>query len=109
MFLGYPPMSKGNIRLDVQTGKVDTSYHCLFHESIFPPNPIPNSPTVSSSSPPPFDIYLPTLFSTSTVSSTPTTTAGTLSVFVPIDSSYAIPATNISPYYHSILSYFASQ
>ena len=56
MFLGYPPMSKGNICLDVQTGKVDTSYHCLFHESIFPPNPIPNSPTVSSSSPPPFDI-----------------------------------------------------
>lgn len=49
IFLGYPPQSKGYICMDVVTGRVYISCHCLFNESIFPIFPIPKSESESSS------------------------------------------------------------
>ena len=48
LFLGYPPLSKGYIRLEVSTGNVYLSPHCIFHESIFPSLSSLNSMPVSS-------------------------------------------------------------
>ena len=61
-FLGYPPLSKGYICLEVSTRKLYISPHCIFHEFVFPSlsslDSVSSSP---SSSLPAFHPWLATL------------------------------------------------
>ena len=79
LFLGYPPLSKGYTRLEVSTGNVYLSPHCIFHESIFPSlsslNSMPVSSPPSSSLPslnPWLATLIPVFIPSPFVSSTPT-------------------------------------
>ena len=63
LFLGYPPQSKGYICLDVLTGKIYISCHCIFDESVFPSFSIStaeSSYNIPASSAP-FDVWFSSL------------------------------------------------
>lgn len=112
IFLGYPPQSKVYICLDVLSGKIYISCHCVFDESIYPHYLVPSfvrpASTFSYASPPSFNVWLSTLLPCSFLPvSSPTVPIDTQivsSTFVPpnpIDllpiQSVSTPNTTVSP------------